>query len=313
MDLKQYFDNIDLSEIERMVTDGQEENVHIEFKTVIHPNYNIDNREFDKKNFSEVISGFANSNGGILIWGVKAKKNENNQDIASQKKPIKELTRFLNLLNRLEGQAVSPIITGIIHKKIEIEKDEGFVITYIPSSDIAPHMANYAHKHYYKRSGDSFYICEHYDIMDMIHRKTTAKLDLIIKERTEINQNVGNGKITRYEKIIALANLGQHLAKAPLLRVEINDPFFFPQFGLDGNGNIGLFKTRALPRNLQLCTYMGGQDVVVYPDIQYDIDKITLEISNDAETLPDLIINYMIVAENMDKINNTKIIQLKKT
>jgi len=93
MDLKQYFDNIDLSEIERMITDGQEENVHIEFKTAVHPNYNIDNREFDKKNFSEVISGFANSNGGILIWGVKAKKNENNQDIASQKKPIKELTR----------------------------------------------------------------------------------------------------------------------------------------------------------------------------------------------------------------------------
>ena len=99
MKLKEYFVSIDITEIENFIQIGQEENLHLEFKTTVHPNYNNENREFDKKNISEVISGFANSDGGIVIWGIKAKENEKKQDIAHQKKPIKELTKFLNILN----------------------------------------------------------------------------------------------------------------------------------------------------------------------------------------------------------------------
>ncbi len=142
MDLKLYYDTIDIAEIERYISDGQEENLNLEFKTVVHPNYNQHNREDDKKNISKTFCGFANSNGGIIIWGIKAKENANRQDIATDKKPIKELTRFLNTLNRLEGQSVTLVITGIEHKNVEISDDCGFIVTYIPESDFAPHMAN---------------------------------------------------------------------------------------------------------------------------------------------------------------------------
>lgn len=101
MNLKSYFENIDINEIDRYISDGQEENLNLEFKSVVHPNYNTHNREDDKKNISKTFSGFANSNGGIVVWGIKAKENRNKQDIATDKKPIKELTKFLNMLNRL--------------------------------------------------------------------------------------------------------------------------------------------------------------------------------------------------------------------
>lgn len=60
MQLKDYFDSIDLNEIDRFILEKQEENLTLEFKTVNHPNYNDNNREFDKTNVSEVLSGFAN-------------------------------------------------------------------------------------------------------------------------------------------------------------------------------------------------------------------------------------------------------------
>ncbi len=108
MTISEYFKSIDATEIERYIFEGQEENVSIEFKTVNHPFYNDNNKEYDKKNLSEALSGFANSNGGIIIWGVSAKKNSKGQDVAHALTPIDELTKFLNFLNRNEGQAVIP-------------------------------------------------------------------------------------------------------------------------------------------------------------------------------------------------------------
>lgn len=220
---------------------------------MVHPNYNQSNNEDDKKNISKTFSGFANSNGGIIIWGIKAKENDKKQDVA-YKKPIRELTKFLNTLNRLEGQVVTPTITGIEHKKIEISEDCGFIITYVPASDFAPHMASYAGKHYYKRSGDSFYICEHYDIKDMFQRKHSAYLDLKVKNK-QINQIQGDK--LRVEMVLSLFNIGRNYAKAPLIKIEINTPYQFSDFGLDGNGNIGIFGARAIPKSLQVSTYMG--------------------------------------------------------
>jgi hypothetical protein len=301
MDLIEYFKSIDFNELNRFITEKQEENIHLEFKTANFPNYNNLNKEYDKKNFSEVLSGFANSNGGIIVWGIKAKENEKKQDVAFQKKPIKQLTKFLNLLNRLEGQAVTPIVTGIIHEKIEIGNDEGFIKSYIPSSEYAPHMANYSNKHYYKRSGDSFYICEHYDIRDMFNRKLNANLELVVSESTNKYQS-GNKMI--YEKTISLVNTGRNLAKAPIMKVNINSPFVFHTYGWDGNGNIGLFKKRAISSNPQSSTYMGGQDIIVYPELEYEIDKILLEIPVDTKEVPELEISYFIAAENMGKQNN---------
>lgn len=57
---------------------------------------------------------------------------------------------------------------------------------------------------------------------------------------------------------------------------------------------------------------MGGQDIIIYPGLDYSIDKIILEVNKDLEELPKLIVNYMIVAENMDKTNFTKDITVLK-
>lgn len=302
MDLKKYFNSINLSEIDRFISERQEENIYLEFKTTVHPNYNNNNREFDKKNISEVISGFANSDGGIVIWGVKAKENNKKQDIAYQKKPIKELTKFLNLLNRLEGQAVTPIVSGIIHKKIEISTDEGFIKTYIPPSDLAPHMANYSNKHYYKRSGDSFYICEHYDIMNLINRKRSPVLKFQISSLKLQKSGQRSGNIYYdLEFNIQIKNESKIIAKYPCLSIVLSNNVIIDRYGIDGNGGTGLKKT--LSSGIR-ATYIGGIDYIIYPDNTIDIDKILLSSFYDSSQISDIIIEYTLVCENMDMIKN---------
>ncbi len=103
MNLKEYFKRIDLREIHDFVTNQVAEDIFLEFKTANYPQ-GID---FDKKNFSKCLSGFANSSGGILIWGISAKETKNKPDVANELKPIKDIIEFENYLKKIEGNAVA--------------------------------------------------------------------------------------------------------------------------------------------------------------------------------------------------------------
>ena len=294
MTLEEYFQRIDLNEIERFVSEGQEENLNLEFKTVNHPSYIPKSIEFDKKNFSNLLSGFANSDGGIVIWGIKAKKNEQGLDVASGEEPIKELSKFLNFLNRLEGQTVVPRIIGVIHEKLDKGGDCGFVKTYIPASDAAPHMAIMDGKHYYKRSGDSFYPCEHYDIVDMFSRKRSPELEVITKI---LSRRIVNQEKHAYEVLVSIRNNGKAIAKYPYLAINCNHQYRNSVFGLDSNSNFGL--NRVAGNSNFTYNYSGGVEVVIYPGITLDVDKFVSEISR-SEAPHDFKCNYMLAAENMD-------------
>jgi hypothetical protein len=293
MNIEQYFNSIDLAEIKRFIRDQQEEHVSLEFKTVNHPTVTDLNREDDKKNFSKILSGFANSQGGIVIWGIKAKEIATGQDVAFEEKPISQLTKFLNTLNRLEGQSVIPKIEGVINSKIEISKDIGFVKTFVPASQIAPHMAHFAGKHYYKRSGDSFYQCEHFDIMDMFSRKRSPDLELSIR----VAKKHDDGRFHQYFIIISITNKGKAIGRYLSLSFNLKYGFSVYEYGLGGNRDTGL---KPAKNNLNFMhNYSGGIDQVIHPDSIIDVDKCSYYILKESAP-PDFSITYSISAENFE-------------
>jgi hypothetical protein len=186
MNLSETFDRLGANEIGEFIQLGQEEHLHLDFKTV--NSANLRNSD-DKRNLAKCLSGFANSSGGIMVWGVDARKNAQGIDCASATVEIAPIRLFVARLNELTGEAASPIVEGVRHKSIAVTRDSGFAATLVPESDSGPHMAKLGEDRYYKRSGDSFYRMEHFDLEDMFGRRQKPRLSIILDSRPSGNDS----------------------------------------------------------------------------------------------------------------------------
>lgn len=109
MSIYDLFNNLDVNKLDEYIANNQEENLLLEFKEISDAGFTSrDNR----KNFAKALSGFANSSGGIVIWGIKATKNNAGIDCACGKNEIKPLSLFMSKLNEYTGSFVAPIVEG---------------------------------------------------------------------------------------------------------------------------------------------------------------------------------------------------------
>jgi hypothetical protein len=291
-------DNLDLKTIHDFVNSETPEDLFLEFKTAVFPNKPFDS---DRKNFSKSISGFANSSGGILIWGIKAGPNKKKIDVAKKSAPIKDLKKFENFLKRLEGKTVTPIVEGIKYRVIEENINEGYIAVHVPKSERVPHMAIDCDRHYYKRSGDSFYICEHFDIMDMINRKRSPILIAKVRDEKSKLTNWNNTPAISYEVNIVIENKSDVSARFVDIEIEIPHPFV-PS--LNGVGGISNQILRSFHLGNNLYKYVGGSDIIVHPKSQLFMDRITLNRAGGHEKVVNLELDYSLVAENMEKVKS---------
>jgi hypothetical protein len=212
--LTETFDNLGAHEIAEFIRLRQEENLHLDFKTVA--NANLRGAD-DKRNLAKCLSGFANSSGGIIVWGIDARKNAQGVDCASSAAEIAPLKLFLSRLNELTGEAVSPIIDGVRHKIIESTQDSGFGVTHVPESISGPYMAKLGEDRYYKRSGDSFYRMEHFDLEDMFGRRQKPHLNTYLRV-VPIPEDYSQEEVQ-----ITLENDGRAIAKHVSLHMQLGN------------------------------------------------------------------------------------------
>ena len=301
MSLLEIFKKLDKSEIDGFIACQQEEHLTLDFKTINNPK--LTNND-DKRNLAKSLSGFANSSGGIVVWGVEAKKNNQGIDCATKIIEIENVKLFLSRLNELSGMAVSPIVDGVMHRVIETTPGKGIVVTYIPESDSGPHMAKMGEDRYYKRSGDSFYRLEHFDLEDMFGRR--PKPDLMLHTRIK-----GSG--LNVQVVLGIRNNGRGSAKAPYLAFNASPPFKLNAYGLDGNKNEGMRKLPYLGTDLPY-RYGEGANVVIHPGVTHEVASIYLGLNPSIDQKPkeDLLINYEIAAEGFMLVRDEKIIPLSE-
>jgi len=217
MTLAETFDQLDWATIASYVELKQEEHLHLDFKTL--KNAELTSSD-DKRNVGRCISGFANSSGGIIVWGIDARKNSDDIDCASAIVELRKPAVLVSRLNALSGEATSPVIDGLRHKSIlNLKSGGGVAATFIPETDGGPFMALLGEQRYYKRSGDSFYRMEHFDLEDMFGRRRKPNLELFIQP-----SKVENG-VEDYS--ILIRNNGRAVARhagflVTLQNVEIN-------------------------------------------------------------------------------------------
>ena len=295
MTLTEQFDAFALNDVQDFLNTHQEEDIYLEFKTA---NTSDLSHADDRKNLAKALSGFANSSGGLVVWGIIAAKNENQIDCAVGTQEIAQVRLFVTRLNALTGQAVSPIVDGVRHKAITSNGDAGFALTLVPESDSGPHMAKCREDRYYKRSGDSFYRMEHYDLEDMFGRRRRPKLSLTTRL-------LGRGAHTHI--VLGIENSGRGTAVAPYLAFNITQPFAPSMFGLDGNRNNGLPQLHHGGQRLRY-RYGANASVVIHPGTVHEVTSVDLGMNPRPEALPaeEIVIDYEIAAEGIRMIQESR-------
>jgi len=110
-----------------------------------------------KRVWSKAISEFANTQGGLLIFGIDARKDAaTGIDAAHELSLIPRPAALRSRLMELHHQATDPPVLGVEVKEIVGPTDEGFVVCQIPSSPFRPHRSEHCNKQYYVRAGDDF-------------------------------------------------------------------------------------------------------------------------------------------------------------
>lgn len=258
-DVQSEFDSLSLDAIRRFVSEQRQEDLHLEFKS---------NADFSKKDIRRqlaiAISGFANSDGGIIVWGVVAKRNPDDIDAAAELQPIENVKQVRSRIESLTGEAINPRVDGVRHREFQDADGRGFLATLVPASDAGPHMAKLAEDRYYKRSGDRFYCMEHFDLEDMFGRRARPRLDLCVRLISGGITYSAGPRWPEYEvrPIIGIRNSGRGIARFPLLRIWTDRDV---TWGLDGNGGSGLPKLASTPDKVGCKVYGGGVDHVVHP------------------------------------------------
>lgn len=173
---------VDEAHLDALVREHREETLYLELKQKTdRRNGNIEERE--RIAFSKALSGFANADGGVLIFGVRTKKGANSIDRARSLKSIQDHERFRACLVDALVSYTQPIVEGVRIEAIASAGGGGYVKCLIPASDKSPHRAMQADREYWRRGASGFRRMERYEIADAFGRRLRPSLRLFVELR----------------------------------------------------------------------------------------------------------------------------------
>jgi hypothetical protein len=266
------FANGGLVAIHSAVTSKREETLYLDFKEAATGSGPLQTP--DRCNLAKALSGFANSEGGVIVWGVEAQSmSKDDPDVAGRLVPISKLKLFLSDLQKATAEVVSPGVIGAEHEIFEETNgsDTGYVISYIPQGTGEPHMARAKDQHrYYYRSGSSFLKMESFMLADRFGRRPQPKLEIACHATSE--PSFSGGK-TVLRLRLGIRNTGGAIALHPAMEAK-RSLFEHDEFGLDGNRKFGLM---VMEMNKQgNCFFAGG--TVIYPSRTLMVTRFKIEM-----------------------------------
>jgi hypothetical protein len=168
-----------------------------------------------KSIWSEYLGAFANSDGGILIWGINApKRNAQNLSLAP------DAEGFADWLREQQVNATDPPIQGVrIEAICEPGANEGFVVCCIPRSTLAPHRSIWSPGRFFYRADDGNRELPAALLRRMFHPQVASLLVPQLKFRFDMK----DGAVAVYCEI-DLQNMGMASAHNALIVIK-------PKFG----------------------------------------------------------------------------------
>ncbi len=197
----------------------REETLHLEFKrqTNLASVYN----DKDRGEIAKAMAGFANVEGGVVVFGVHAKDMGKRPDKVQSILPIENIEKMQAAIDRDVPNLTDPPIAGVRVERIvsTTSPGEGIVIIYVPPSDGGPHRvirgSTELVDRYYMRTASQTVNMPHAIMAAMFGRRPQPKLRLHLSYTLTQNNNHG---------IILISNSGRGHAESIALRLDKADP-----------------------------------------------------------------------------------------
>jgi predicted HTH transcriptional regulator len=95
----------------------------------------------DKQNLGKILSAFSNSMGGLLLWGVDARKDSSGFDVVFGFDPISNISRFAEDIRTACVKVLMPRLEHVGIAVIEENggTDVGYLALFINRSERRPH------------------------------------------------------------------------------------------------------------------------------------------------------------------------------
>ena len=178
--------------IDDFIINSQTEELFLDFKQAVSvgKNFTTLHRD-DRKNLAKAISGFGNSEGGVIVWGVECSRDMEIGDVAKAKVKVKNVYRFLSWLENAISGCTIPSHNKVRNHIISVDENgDGFIATYIPKSDISPLMTTTGNT-IYIRSGSNNVPAPYAVIAGMFGRRPQANVELrFADKKLEVLENV---------------------------------------------------------------------------------------------------------------------------
>lgn len=208
--------------LEEIIIDREPESLFLDFKR--SPDNGI-NRKFsddDNKNLAKAISGFGNSAGGVVIWGVDCRRDPVTNNEVSTKYPLANANGFNTKLQAAISRTTFPVHPGVevISFDEPRRSPEGYVAVLIPQSFIGP-IRSTVSNHYHMRTGSDFGIVPHDVLAGMFGRAPHPDVEMnLLSHWTTLDSRQGYVSISLG---IVAVNLGAVICERPYLSASIGD------------------------------------------------------------------------------------------
>src|SRR4030042_6847232 len=156
--------NFTEEELNALISDQIEEDLHLDYKG----SDSLLKTDPKKREISKDVSSFANSDGGIIIYGIREFNVAERRHLPERFDPIDRTNISKEWLEQVINSNIQPKISGLIIAPIQLNSSVNHVVyvVKIPQSNTA-HQA--ADKKYYKRYNFESVAMDDYEIKDIIN------------------------------------------------------------------------------------------------------------------------------------------------
>ena len=282
MNEKQPYD-WDKLDIEQLIASQRQEDINLDYKS----SDSLEKNDGKKSEITKDVSSFANSDGGVIIYGVKEYDTTDKKHLPEKIDKGVDPSEFSReWLEQVINSGIKPKINGLRIKPIPLSSKSSIYVVYIPKSMTA-HQA--ADKRYYKRYNFQSVSMEHYEIVDIMNRSILPNLQpsFVLK--------MASGLDYHYVLEVYLNNEGTTVIKN--FSLELNLPKCSVQ-GLKGQSsikynwvNLTIAPYSEQAYQFQNLTFRNDRDEIIFPRQKFeflsnDISRRYIAIETENQDMP---------------------------